>query len=187
MSRRPPGFEVSSINSFNRSGAKGVPQMETEIGRNTSDVGDRAAELDKASESLKSSEPIEASESLETSEPVEVSKFSASQTVNSGNSFRRAGVKGVAQMETEVTPTPGYTRCARGSETGRNASGVEDCVAELRTKVDMSELVAGTGMQTSVFVETLKHIEVSSVSSSRRAGAKVAARIEMRIVSTTEI
>jgi len=45
MSRRPPGFEVSSINSFNRSGAKGVPQMEIEIGRNTSDVGDRVAEL----------------------------------------------------------------------------------------------------------------------------------------------
>ena len=42
MSRRPPGFEVSSINSFNR---KGVPQMETEIGRNTSDVGDCVVKL----------------------------------------------------------------------------------------------------------------------------------------------
>ena len=45
LSRVSLELEVRSVNSFNRSGVKGVPQMETGIGRNTSDMGARAAKL----------------------------------------------------------------------------------------------------------------------------------------------
>ena len=44
--------------------------------------------------------------------------------VSFGNSFRRAGVKGVAQMETEIVPILGHAGCARGNgEVGTQTSG----------------------------------------------------------------
>src|SRR6266705_198270 len=56
--------------------------------------------------------------------------------VSFGNPFRRAGVKGVAQMETETMPILGHTGCARGN--------------------------GGTGAQTSGFVKTSEGFKVFS-------------------------